>query len=193
MTNAVPYPLTDAKGVSAALAALNVTLTSGLSWLTKAYGQGQRLTKEKDNRAYSYPAIYTGGQGGLDYLSMFPDEHLAASGGFSWWDVQNPVQVNDFGGLRFNAGLIVWFDFMRVYPSPLDWKANDVWNVAKAVLDVLDTTGNANIDENSIEVNDRPERVYPGLSHNDIKRNYSMRPYGVFRIDMDIFWNNYDC
>lgn len=189
MTNPQPQTPTAPKLVSAALAELNTTLAAALPWLT-CYGQGQRLSVQKDDRAYNYPAIYTAGQGGLDYLPLFPDEHLAQSGGFSWWDVQNPATYTE-AGLRFSAGLVVWVDFRRAYPSPLDWKGYNIWNIADTVIGVLENViGDAQLG-GTVEIQDRPERIYPGLTHNDIDRQYSMMPYGVVRLDMEIYWNQY--
>lgn len=192
MTNPTPYALQSASLASAAIAALNGGLTTSLSWLTAAYGQGQRLEKEVDGKAIKYPAVYTGGMGGKDYLNLFPDEHLATLGGFSWWDVENPVRQLGSGLLHFRAGLVIWFDFRKVYPSPADWKAYDTWNVANLAINAIDGVGSAQLGEH-IDIQDRPERIYPGLTHQNINRQYAMRPFGVFRLDMEITWSGDYC
>lgn len=191
MTNPSPYPISPVKIIDAALAQLNTRLTDGsLAWLETAYGQAEKRVKEKEGKNYNYPSVYVGAHGKGDYLDLMPDEHLLGVGAYSFWDVKEPVKIDvwnqDSGQLRFDAGLVVWFDFRKVYPS--DWQGRTVWNVVQDVLDVLKyKTGFASIG-NELEFYYSGESIYQRYTHNEIKRQFLMKPYGGFRIDMTIFY-----
>jgi len=181
LTNPVPYPLAEATLVDKAIAALNERL-AGLPWLTKAYGQAQRLVGEGQ---LNYPAVFTAGQGSGDYLSLLPDRHLASLGGYSFWDTKEPVTVsnwrNDLASLQFKAGLVVWFDFRKVYPA--DWKGRTIWNVIQDVLNELKSGGGMATFGEDLEFHYSGETIFPRYSHKEIDRQFLMKPYGGFRID----------
>jgi hypothetical protein len=191
-TNPTAYPLAGAELLDAAIAALNARLGDGtLTWLNAAFGQVQKLKGERDGRTFDYPGIYAGGTGSGDYLDLLPDLHLASLGGYSFWHVNEPVTVehwkHNLGRLEAQAALIVWFDFRKVYPA--DWKGRSVWNVIQDVLDVLSTgTGMANFGD-ELEFFYSGETIYRGYTHNEIERQFLMKPYGGFRIEGTIFFN----
>lgn len=192
MTNPAPYPITNPTLVDAALADLNgrLTMAGVLPWLTTAYGQAKRLVKEKDGQEYRYPGIYVGSAEKGDYLDLLPDEHLATDGGFSFWDVSEPVRTTEWRidpkGVTFSAGLVVWFDFQKVYPA--DWQNRTVWHVVQDVMNALNAGGATQIGDD-VTFAYSGETIYPRYSHNEIKRQFLMKPYGGFRINCSIFFN----
>lgn len=186
MTNPAQYTLISEQIVDLAFSLMNTRL-SGLSWLTK-YGPAQKLTKEVDGRTYNYPGIYVGGAGKGDYLDMLPDAHLATFGGYSFWDLDEPIRKTEYGTHEIKAALVVWFDFRKIYPA--DWQGRSVWNVVHTVTNALSTgTGAASMgDEMAFYYSG--ESIYPRYSHREINRQFLMKPYGGFRIEGTIFLNN---
>lgn len=183
----------------AVLLLIQAKLEAGLSWLTTAYGRAQKLVRRSGNigeayypqgREISFPGIYANSTDGKEYLDMFPDELL---GNYSFFDLRDEQLVSDYvqksplkNTYKFGVGLVVWFDFRTVYPSPADWKAYSVTNVMKQVFDLLATM---TVPGAHIEIDryyESVENIYRGYSHNEVRNQFANRPYGVFRIEMDI-------
>ena len=121
---------------------------------------------------------------------MFPDSTL---GNYSFFDLRDEQAVEDFATkspqkniYKFGAGLVVWFDFKTVYPSPADWKGYGVANVVQQVVDVLQTSQMAGINVEILRYYYSPENIYRGYDHKEIANQFAMSPYGVFRIELDI-------
>lgn len=168
--------------LDAALAQIGARLTAGLSWLTAAYGEGQKLMRLKDGKAVAYPAVYTERK---EYLKLFPDSHL---GNFCWFDVDDDVAVLVTGRrvskIMATVGIIFWFDFRDVFPGEDEIKT--AGHVKNQVLDALLAPGLASTHVEVKSIVDRTENIYKGYTTAEIDNQFLMRPYGAFRIQAKI-------
>ena len=179
----IPTPI-DPQLIDIALLQLQTELTTGLSWLTAAYGKAQRLIERNTSgkRIY-FPGVYAGAK---EYLKVFPDSHL---GNFCFFEVPDGNErvlwnKNHYNWLTSDFGLIFWFDFRDVYPSPADWTLHTIENVKSEVLRVLTTTTYSNLSITDITTfSEQADNIYRSYTHNEISEQFLMRPYGGFRIN----------
>ena len=146
----------------------------------------QRLTREK-NGVYSYPAIYVGTTQS-EYLDLMPDESLAGSGAYSFWDVQDPVTVQNWRGVMsratFTASLIVWGDLRLIYPA--DWQGRTYANVASDIMNLLKGgTGLAQFGDDFTFFHEGAS-IFQRFTHREIERQHMMKPYFGLRIEGQI-------
>lgn len=190
MAELTPITLASPQLEDAALLAIQTVLESRLSWLSTAYGRAQRLVEEREGRlVYSpgYPAVDPTGK---EYIPLFPDER---KGNFSFFDLRDEQAVESWGKkdvnkslFRFNASLIVWWDFRTVYPSPADWKQYSTANVVREVFDALARVSTPFVSVVADRYFENVENVYRSYTHNEVKNQFAMRPYGCVRIDLQI-------
>lgn len=190
MTNPSPHTIDNPVLHDGAAAAINNRL-SNLDWLETTYGAVSKMTKEKDGRKYNYPGIYAGGSDGGEYIDLLPDTHLFEnSGGYSYLefnDSQDFKNWNNGGMLEMDFALVVWFDFRKVYDTAT-WKGKAVSNVVQLVLDELAKGTGQAVLEHSLKFRYSAERIYRGYTHNEIKKQFLMKPYGGFRIDTKLIY-----
>lgn len=178
---------TDARLIDKVLDELASKLKASLAWLDFAFGKGERLfRKDARGRVLSFPVIYTNARAGKDYFPLLPNTEL---GNFSWFDVQGPQTLQGPPGrqhreLATNVGLIVWFDFRKVYPT--DNTKRTVENVKAEVLEALLSGSLQNGAFRLKDIEERAERVYRGYTIDEVDVQFRMRPYGCFRINMEI-------
>lgn len=177
--------LIDPKLIDLALGEIQTELTTGLSWLTTAYGKAVSRKYIKDNNTFVRPEVYVGGK---EYLSMFPDSHL---GNFSFFSVDDGEEINShsFGNLRFsaNVGLIFWFDYRDVYPG--DWQAKTIDNIK---FDIITAIKGFRLVRSKIILSrswELSKNIYNGYSDKEIDNQFLMRPFGGIRIDFEIRYN----
>lgn len=161
-------------------------LLTALSWLDNAYGKAERLVKYGVlNRPEFKPAIFVGGRLGQDYLYLLPDAHL---GCFSWFDVPNVQSLQferrGFKRVSTSVGLIFWFDFTKVYPN--DHQTRTIENVKADVLEAIRTMTLTNGAIRIQEIHERTDEIYRGYTTNEVDRQFLMRPYSGFRINMEV-------
>ena len=180
-----PQTLDDPVGIEAAIEEINALLKAQLPWLDIAYGKCEKLLESKEKG--SYPAIYSANN---EYVELFPDQN---KGNFSFFDIAENSVINwvphQLTGGSAEFGLIVWFDYRKVYPA--DSENKSIEHVKLDVLTVLNTIGLLNSTITCHRVLERVENVYNGynlalyrgFSYGNIKSPYMMRPYGVFRIE----------
>lgn len=174
--------LIDPKLIDVVLLEIQTGLAGKLSWLNHAFGKAQMLSELKDNRIIKSPSVYIGKE---DYLSVFPDSHI---GNFIFFDVDDGQQISNTGrkvqDYRAKVGLIVWFDFRTVYPT--DWKNRTVENVKSDVVDAVNSLRLVSSQIRMTTYWETAERVYKGYTDKEIKNQFYMRPFGGFRIDLDM-------
>lgn len=190
MTTTPTLPtLTSPELIDRAVGEINTSLTSSLSWLNSAFGKVQVLKEEKDGRTIVFPAVYAGGS---DYLKLFPDSHI---GNFSFFEIKDPTNIVFARGVNYSLevdfGLVVWFDFRTVYPSPADWQTYTSENVKAQVLAVLLGGGFANVRvRKAFQLFDLERNIYRGFTDLEIDRQYLTRPFGGFRIEGEFYLEN---
>lgn len=180
----IPTPV-EPKLLDAAFASIQSSLSTGLSWLTTAYGMAERRVEEQEGRIVYFPAVYSGSR---EYLKVFPDSHL---GSFSFFDVDNGLLVDEWQTynrqrIQSEFALILWFDYRDVYPA--DHQQRTISNVASDILAVLRNVPGITIER----VLDRGDDIYKGYTSQEIKQQYFMRPYGALRFEGEI-WTEEQC
>lgn len=185
-----PQVLTDPVGIEAAIEEINGLLLTKLPWLDNAYGKCEKLLESKEKG--SFPAIYSGNN---EYIDLFPDQN---KGNFSFFDIAERSVINwvpnQITGGSVEFGLIVWFNYQRVFPT--DSENRSIEHVKNQVVIALNTIGLLNSKIECHRVLERVENVYNGynlalyrgFSYGNIKSPYMMRPYGVFRIEGKIHY-----
>ena len=96
---------------------------------------------------------------------------------------------NQLTGGTAEFGLVVWFNFEKVYP--IDHETKSIENVKEQVVNVLNTVGLLNSRITCERILERVENIYNGYSlaqyrgftFGHISSPFMMRPYGVFRIE----------
>lgn len=164
---------------------------SGISWLNHAFGKAQKGTRIHKERQVFFPSVYVGGK---DYMQVFPDSHI---GNFSFFCVEDGDVVN-YAGFKsikdFTAsiGLVVWYDFRTVYES--DWEERTIEHAKNEVIQLLKSM---NLTKSRIQIKriyDEADNIYKGFTHDEIDRQFLMRPFGGFRIDIDlVYWEKQKC
>jgi hypothetical protein len=167
------------KLVDLALLDVQTHLTKKLSWLDYAFGRAER---QHDKDGNTYPGLY---QGNNEYLNLLPDTNI---GNYSYFEIDDGQEIyfaqstDTAKNHRFTAefGLVFFFDFRDVYPGEMDYKTAE--NVKYSVIEAITT---ARLNTCSIELTNIYEQapnVYRGFDHEEIKREFTKRPYGIFKI-----------
>jgi len=174
--------LDSPKFLDIALSEINAKLKLEFSWLNEAFGRAERYTKRLGDKIIEYPAIYSSGN---HYIELFPDLKI---GNFSFvisdqFDIKETKYqaINGSSEIEF----IFWFDFRAVYPNNFETR-----NVVNAIYDVMDFFNKTSFSKSDIMISSydtRVDEIYKGFSHNEIKDQFSMRPYGCFKIKTKIY------
>lgn len=178
--------VTDPELLDAVLLEMQTAFSSGLSWLGNAYGKAQRLIKNQEGTTIFYPAVYAGG---VEYLNMFPDEHLQ---NHVWFDVDETETGTLYNTGQFRMemqiGIVFWFDFKTVFS---DWESRTIEHVKRQVMDILGpfhfTTNAASFEFTGFK--ERAANIYSSYTHREINNQFLMRPYGGFRVEGIIQYN----
>ena len=184
MSNAPKIP--NAIMLDKVLEGIQQGLVENISWLDVAFGRAQRLIKNINGKKIITPNVYCGGWNGHgenDYIEVSPDSKI---GNFSFFWIDDP-QTIDAGPwartVKTPFSLIVWFDLRRVYNQ----SANRNTEYLKAqVLRVLDGRGGWHLTDGHIlttRIYEQNENIYRGFSLSEIDNQYLMHPYGGFRIE----------
>lgn len=182
-SNPTPATLTSPQLLDHAFGQVNDHISAMLAWLDAAYGKAERLVRLEDRQEVVYPAIYADNASGKEYLSVFPDEHL---GDFSFWFVGDGWQVSNYDPYRehkfqIQASLIFWYDLRNVFP--VDWKQRTNQNVLRLVIQSLRTLAIPDLRLEITRIWEETPNIYRGFTHQEIKNQFRMRPYGGFRLE----------
>ena len=164
-----------------AIAEIQRGLADNLGWLNHSFGRAERLVKMVGTKRVYTPNVYVNGN---DYLPLSPDSTL---GNFSFFVLDDPQKVDWQPGIQgsYNVpfSLIVWFDLRRVYNA----ESNRNTEYLKAqILRVLDGRGGWHLTDGHIlttRIYEQNENIYRGFNISEIDNQYLMHPFGGFRID----------
>jgi hypothetical protein len=160
-------------------------LGTSLAWLNNTFGKAERIVRNQDGRPEYEPAVFSGGRQGEDYVLLFPDSHL---GNFCWFDVPGAQDLlterRTWNRIRTIVGLIVWFDYTKVYPS--DHQTRTIENVKADVLRAIQTTTYTNGTAIPQAFFERVEDIYRGYSTRELSRQFLTRPYAGFRLNLEV-------
>lgn len=176
------------------IAELQQGLTDNISWLDVCFGRAQRLTKIVKGRTYTTPNVYCGGWNGHgenDYIEVSPDDKI---GNFAFFVTDDP-QTIEVGGVAWARtlsspfALIVWFDLRHVFSQP----SNRNTELLKAqVLRLLAGRMGWHLTEGRIEVTriyDQSQNIYKGFTLTETENQFLMHPYGGFRIEGTLYYD----
>ena len=174
-----------------ALLYLQQHLADRLPWLNYAFGRASKLAITRDGRQVYYPA-YPANDAvwGKEYIPLWPDEHL---GNFCFFELRDEQIITDWGRrdmahntYRFGASLIFSFNLRKIYGGET-WKNVTPANVVNEVFVLaLATFSEVGVSISADRYYHNTENVYRGYTHNEVKNQFNMRPYGCFRIDLDV-------
>lgn len=161
-------------------------LVDNLTWLDAAFGRSQRIVKMMNGKRITTPNVFCGGWNGhgeFDYIEVSPDSKI---GNFAFFDVEDPQTINAGPWAREISapfGLVVWFDLTRVY----DTLSNRNTEYIKAqILRVLNGKTGWHLGEGRITINriyERAENIYRGYTLSEIDNQFLMHPFGGFRFE----------
>ena len=169
-------------------------LVDNISWLDAAFGRSQRLTKMMNGKKIITPNVYCGGWNGHgenDYIEVSPDSKI---GNFAFFEIDDP-QTIDAGPwareIKTPFGLIVWFDLTRVYNSMTN---RNTEKLKAEILHVLNGRSGWHLTDGRITINriyERAENIYKGYTLSEINNQFLMHPYGGFRFDGILEYEEY--
>ena len=181
------YPtIKDAVMLDKVIAEIQAGLVDNIKWLDVAFGKAQRLTRMVNDRKIITPNVFCGGWNGYgenDYIEVSPDAKI---GNFSYFEIEDP-QTIDAGPwarqIKAPFGLIVWFDLTRVYGEA----SNRNTELLKSqILRLLSGRDGWHLKSGKILINriyERAENIYRGYTLSEIDNQYLMHPFGGFRFD----------
>lgn len=158
-------------------------LAQNVSWLDVAFGRSQRLQKMQAERRITYPAVYCGGwkgHGENDYIEVGPDKHI---GNFAFFEVEDPETIDAGPWARTISSpfsIIFWFDLRTIATG------RNIEKLKADVLWVLAGRSGWHLTNGRIEVAriyEQSQNIYRGYSLDEIDNQFLMHPYGGFRID----------
>lgn len=161
-------------------------LTDNISWLDAAFGRAQRIVRKVGDRRIVTPNVYCGGwngRGANDYIEVSPDSKI---GNFAFFDVEEPQIVTPgvfARDIKAPFALVVWFDLTRVYNSATN---RNTEKLKADILKVLSGRTGWVLSSGRITINkiyERAENIYRGYSLNEIDNQFLMHPYGGFRFE----------
>lgn len=161
-------------------------LVAGLPWLDVAFGRAQRITRMLEGKKIITPNVYCGGwanHGENDYIEVSPDSNI---GNFSFFDINDPHEISAgpwAQDIKTPFGLVIWFDLRRVYGT---YDNRNTEQLKAAVLRILSGRTGFALSDGKIIVNqiyERAENIYRGYTLSEIDNQYLMHPYGGFRFE----------
>jgi hypothetical protein len=198
MANIQPISLINPVLEDKALGLIQSHLETKIHWLDKAYGRASKLAKtNSDNRTIYYPGYPSNEETtGKEYIILWPDEHL---GNFCFFDLRDEQVLEEWGKrdmakniYRFGASLIFSFNLRTIYGETY-WKNNTTANVVNEVFILgLSTFSSLGVSLVASRYFENTENVYRSYTHNEVKNQFNMRPYGCCRIDLEIRYSP-DC
>ena len=161
-------------------------LVAGLPWLDVAFGRAQRITRMLEGKKIITPNVYCGGWANLgenDYIEVSPDSNI---GNFSFFDINDPHEISAgpwAQDIKTPFGLVIWFDLRRVYGT---YDNRNTEQLKAAVLRILSGRTGFALSDGMIIVNliyERAVIIYRGYTLSEIDNQYLMHPYGGFRFE----------
>lgn len=189
MNNPNPATLYDPRLIDLAVWGIRNNLVNNLPWLNTAYGVVDQIPNT--NKVLE-PMIFTGGLSNNGYISMMPDSHL---GNYCWFDLEDPqeVQIPKAGpphNYKSKVGLIFWFDFRKIWSTQEQQLERNTRSVLSMVLTALQKP---TITVRGIRVLNhafKPKNIFKEYKIDGIEL---MRPFGAFRINMELSYKEITC
>lgn len=162
-------------------------LADGLPWLDAAFGRAQRIVRiTADGKRLTLPNVYCGGwrgHGPNDYIEVSPDSHI---GNFSFFLVDDPQTLDtDIWArhIRTPFSLVVWFDLRKVYGEETN---RNIEFLKAQVLRLLEGRDGWTLSDGRVTIGrifEQNENIYRGFSLQEVDNQYLMHPYGGFRLE----------
>lgn len=173
--------LAEPKLIDWALNEIQEGLTDGLPWLNHAFGKCQAIKQVKERRTVVSPNVYVGKE---EYLKVFPDSHIGNFSFFVIGDESLDHARRDNINFKASFGLVVWFDYRKVYPN--DWQNRSVDNVKSTVISLLRSMRLSRSQIKFNHITEQASSIYKEFTDKEIEDQFLMRPYGGFRVNGEI-------
>ena len=173
--------------IDAVLLRFQNILSANLEWLNFAFGKCRKLKKSDKKNTIIYPGIYSGDID--DYMSLFPDRHI---GNFSFFDMDDPDGVVEIDRFNFDhkvrGGLIFHYSFEDIFPNNHENKTEE--NVKSLVLQVLKKVRIQNGSFSVLNIVEEAANIYKGYTDQEVQNQFLKRPYGGFRVNLEINYSD---
>lgn len=156
-----------------------------INWIDNCYGKIEKYKKTMDGRTKRFPGIYVGTKNNMGYLDLFPDSRL---GNFMYIEVtRQDIQDDIFqkGKYDIDFSMIFWFNYKTVYKT--DHNAKTIENVKSEVKNFIKTYSFQSITSlTMLSFEEGADNIYAGLDHDEIENQFLMRPFGGFRLNLNM-------
>lgn len=189
MSDKIAPVLPGAMMIDRVLGEIQRGLIAGLPWLDACYGRAQRLVRNIEGRRVIYPAVYAGA--GNDYMNVEPDGH---KGNFGFFIADDPEGVDwtpgGFNQFSAPVSLVVWFDLRRVFG---EGENRNTELLKSQVLGILNgRTGWHLATGERLTINrvyEQAGNIYRGFSLDEVDNQFLMHPFGGFRFEGTLTFN----
>jgi hypothetical protein len=156
-------------------------LLEKLLWIDEGYLLAEMRVRQNSIGEVSYPGVLNGG---MEYLSMFPDTHL---GNYFYFINDDPLEI-EYGvtvsKIVNEIGLVVFFDYRSVWSS--GWEEKSIQNMMRVFLDFFQTEFFSRSRVRPLRFRTSAGDIYEGFDSQEIKRQFLMKPFGALRIDLEL-------
>ena len=177
--------LEDPKMLDYALQEIQILLGTRLTWLTYVFGKAERKVEMKDGKKVVFPAVFSGGK---DYLKVFPDSKI---GSFAFFDIEDGSEIISdskiVSEVKSKISLILFFDYRTVYPD--DFEERSIEHVKQQVVEFFRSTTFQFSQIRMEKIYEHATNVYKGYTDREIEDQFTMRPFGVLRVEGFIKYN----
>lgn len=167
----------------------NARLVVQLPWLSYAFGQAERMTREKGR---VYPSVYAGLNIEGEYTSVLPDEFFGSDTeviGFSFCDVSSikydTANTKTHGIVSADLGIVFWYNLKKVLNSNSEYRNHE--KVVDACLKAVKASSKG-FKGHILPYSwtKKAEEIYRGYSIKEIDQQFLIHPYGGVRINCEI-------
>lgn len=171
----IPNPVQLDKAIS-----LMQTQFAGLSWLSKIFGRAWHGVEDREGKKYRFPQTYSGEK---EYYNLFPNDNLQA---YCYFLPEDPREIEDiepgfgaYGNFSTQLSIVFYFNLKRINSSK-DYRFNE--ELLKAVMDKIRTISGY-VWFSPERVYEKADSIFSGFDHHEISTQLLEYPWGGFRIE----------
>lgn len=179
--------LTNLKGIDRKVQDISLLMdaslyTSGIEWLTHAYGMSERIVEFRDGREFVYPACYQD-INSKDPQSMMPND---VPDSFCFWTKEDTVFGDNPTREYHNVSCIFYMDLKQIAPTN-NWKETKT-QVRQDIIEFFRVNvynGGFGVVKMTGITDDDITRVYEGYSVGQIENLWRQLPKYALKIDFE--------
>lgn len=156
-------------------------LLNKLTWLDEGYLVAEPRVRAMTVGEMSYPGVLSYK---MEYLNMLPDGHL---GNYFYFINDDPAEIDyetNMSRMQHELGLIFSFDYRTVFGS--GWEGKSISNVMRLIFDFFQVEFFRRSSIRPVRFRTSAGDIYEGFDHQEIKRQFLMKPFGALRIDLNV-------